>query len=117
MTDQKKFPWLIVALVMAAIIGCLVWYIWTLKNEQGVKDLTHDKTEIIHHRDSLDAKRNDVIDTGVEKSHSRAAKAEALINRLNKRNEKIIIPDTTFTAMYLYITGYKANAVGPAGNR
>lgn len=91
-------------ILIAIFVGLLVWYI-TKPDPQDVKKAEAKKEVTQSKIDSLGNARKDFIKDVVTNSQTQATKSEGLIKKLN--DEKIIIPDTTYNAMFEYIANYK----------
>lgn len=89
------------------IIAGLIYYITTLKNDIRIEKSAQENKSIKTRIDSLETKRTAIIDTLVNKSQSRADRANKITKTI--KHEKIIIRDTTYAAMCEYLSNYRPN--------
>jgi len=100
----RKHLYLYIALTGIAIV-ILGLYIYSRYVPGNVINHERDKTKIVQQIDSLQAKRSNITTGNIKHSQSQAAKADSLFKTL--KNEKTVIPDTTYTAMCEYVANYR----------
>lgn len=91
-------------ILIAIVVGLMVWYI-TRPDPEGVKVKQKQKTTIQSKIDSLTGVRTKEIKNVVSHSKTQAVKSDSLLKTI--KHEKIIVTDTTYSAMFEYIANYK----------
>jgi len=101
-SNNRLYLYIILTGIAIVLLGL---YIYSRYVSGDIIDHERDKTKIVQQIDSLQAKRSDITTANVKHSQSQAAKADNLFKSL--KNEKTVIPDTTYSAMCEYIANYR----------